>query len=104
MGHCHFFITLQFNCIYCVCVFDEEKSFLYYTLVLRSFELTMQESHPSLYSIKTLYHIFQIHSDRLQRMSTVLFKLVSNKQKSTRTHFLKYQGKMFLNIENVLVS
>ena len=48
--------------------------------------------------------IFLIHSDSLQRMSTALLKLVWNTQKSTPTNFCKYQGKMFLNIENVLVS
>ena len=48
--------------------------------------------------------IFLIHSDSLQRMPTALFKLVWNTQKSALTNFFKYQGKMFLNIENVLVS
>ena len=48
--------------------------------------------------------IFLIHSDSLQRMPTGLFKLVWNTQKSTLTNFFKYQGKMFLNFENVLVS
>ena len=45
-----------------------------------------------------------IHSNSLQRMSTALFKLIWNTQKSTCKSFFKYQGKMFLNIENVLVS
>ena len=36
-------------------------------------------------------------------MSTALFKLVWNAQKSTCTIFFKYQGKMFLNTENVLM-
>ena len=31
---------------------------LCYILILQSFELTMQDSHPSLYSIKTLYHSY----------------------------------------------
>ena len=35
-----------------------EKVFIYYILVLQSFELSMQDSHPSLYSIKTLYHLY----------------------------------------------
>ena len=48
--------------------------------------------------------IFLIYSDNLQRMLTALLKLVWNTQKSTRTNFFKYQGKMFLNFENVLVS
>ena len=48
--------------------------------------------------------IFLIHSDSLQIMSTALFKLVCNTQKSTYTFFFKYQGKIFLKIENILVS
>ena len=58
-GGWHFFITLQFICIYCVCVCGgggEGVSFLYYILVLHSFELTVQDSHPSFHSIKT-YHL-----------------------------------------------
>ena len=34
------------------------KSFLYYILVHQSFELTMQDSHPSLFSIKIFYHLY----------------------------------------------
>ena len=55
-GGCHFFITLQFSCIYCV--WGKKESLLYYILILQSFELTMQDSHPSLYSTKTLYHLY----------------------------------------------
>ena len=36
-------------------------------------------------------------------MLTALFKLVWNTQKSTWTNLFKYQGKMFLTIENNLV-
>ena len=36
-------------------------------------------------------------------MLTTLFKLVQNTQKRTWTNFFKYQGKMFLNNEKVLV-
>ena len=36
-------------------------------------------------------------------MLTALFKLVWNTQTSTWTIFFEYQGKMFLNIEKVLV-
>ena len=45
--------------------------------------------------------VFLIHSDSLQ---STLFNLVWNTQKSKCTNFFKYQGKMFLNIENVLMS
>ena len=65
----------------------------------------MQDSHLRLCSIKPcIICIFLIHSDSLQRILTALFKLVWNTQKSTYTNFFKDQGKMFLNIENVLVS
>ena len=47
-GGYHFFITLQFNCIYSVCVGGGSKVCFYYILILQSFELTMQDSHPSL--------------------------------------------------------
>ena len=55
-----FFITLQFNCIYCVrvcvCVCGGGGvKFLLLHFDLQSFELAMQTSHPSLYSTKTLY-------------------------------------------------
>ena len=41
----------------CVCG-GGEYSVFYYILVLQSFELTMQDLHPSLYGIKTLYVYF----------------------------------------------
>ena len=36
-------------------------------------------------------------------MLNALFKLVWNTQKSTSTYIFEYEGKMFLNIENVLI-
>ena len=48
--------------------------------------------------------MFVIHSNSLQRMWSALFKLVWNTQKSAHTNFFKYLGKVFLNIENALVS
>ena len=36
-------------------------------------------------------------------MLNALFKLVWNTQKSIRTNLFDYRGKIFLNIENVLV-
>ena len=47
--------------------------------------------------------IFLIHSESVQKMLTALFKLVCNTQKSTWTNLFEYQGKMFLNIESILV-
>ena len=35
-----------------------EQSFLYYSLDLHSLELTIQDSHPNLYDIKTFYHLY----------------------------------------------
>ena len=50
----------------CVCVCggggggggELEESLLYYILILQSSELTMQDSHASFYSTKTLYHLY----------------------------------------------
>ena len=55
MRGCHFFIALQFNCIYCVW---GKRSLFHYILILQSFELTIHDSHPRLYSTKTLYHLY----------------------------------------------
>ena len=65
---CHFFVTLQFSYILFVyvCVWggrggaggNWEQSFLYYSLDLHSLELTIQDSHPNLYDIKTFYHLY----------------------------------------------
>ena len=50
-------IQLHFVCVrVCVCVW--EQSFLYYSLDLHSLELTIQDSHPNLYDIKTFYHLY----------------------------------------------
>ena len=57
-GVATFFITLQFNCIYCVRVCGgggRGVKFLLLHFDLQSFELAIQTSHPSLYSTKTLY-------------------------------------------------
>ena len=52
---CHFFITLQFNHIYSVCGKSQVSFITFYSLV---FWLAMQDSHPNLYSTKTLYHLY----------------------------------------------
>ena len=93
-----FFATLQFNHIYCVW----GKSKVYFS-VLQSFELAMQDSDPGLSSTKTLYHLYISDLFHVQKMLTALFKLVWNTQKSTWINFFAYQGKMFLNIEKVLL-
>ena len=46
-------------------------------LIPQSFELAMQDSHPSLSSTKTLHHFYiLIHSGSLGKILTVLLKLV----------------------------
>ena len=54
--------------------------------------------------VSFLYYILVFHSDSLQRMLTALYKLAWNTQKSACTNSFKYQGKMVLDIENVLVT
>ena len=53
-GGYHFFITLQFNHIYCVC----GESRVYYFSDPQYFELAIQDSHPCLYCTKTWYHLY----------------------------------------------
>ena len=47
--------------------------------------------------------MFLIHPGNVQKMLIALLKVFWNTQKTTRTNFFEYQGKMFLNIEKVLV-
>ena len=68
--------------------------------VPKSFELAMQDSHPSLYNTKNCINLYI--SDPLWKL-TALIKLVWNIQKITWTNLFEYHSKMFLNIENVLV-
>ena len=72
--------------------------FLLLHFILQSFDLAMQDSDPSFYSTKTL-----INSGSVQKILTTLLKLVQNTQKTTQTNLFEYQGKMFLNIETVLI-
>ena len=99
--------SVAFTVCVCVCVGGGGggggKNIIYKILFFNYFELPMQDSHLSLCSIKyCIICIFLIHSDSLQKILPALFKLVWNTKKST--NFFKYQGKMFLNIENVFVS
>ena len=55
-GDCQFFISLQFNLIYCVCGGSEGSH--YYFFDLQSFEVSMQDSYPSLYYTKASYHFY----------------------------------------------
>ena len=44
-----------------------------------------------------------MHADSAHKMSTTLFKVICNAQKSTWNFFFKYQGKMFFDIKKILV-
>ena len=85
-GGCNFFITLQFNHIYCVC---GESKVLFITF--RIFSPAMQDSHPSLYYTKTWYHLYI--SDpfwQSAKMLTALFNSVNGQ------FFLSAQARCFL--------
>ena len=60
MGVATFFVTLQFYHIYSM--YGKSKVYFiglfYYFLVLQSFELAIQDSHPSHYITKTLCHLY----------------------------------------------
>ena len=97
---CHFFLffTVQSHLL---CVGKVRSP--YYFSDLQSFELAMQDSHPSLYFTKpVIICTSQIHSGSLQKMLTALFNIVWDIQKGKWTTFFECQGKMFLSIEKVL--
>ena len=73
MGGCHFFITLQFNCI--DCVGGGELGLFYYILILFSllswpYKILIQDF---IVLKQCVICIFLIHSDSVQKMSTALF-------------------------------
>ena len=80
MGGCHFFITLQFNHIYCVC---RESKVPFITVLFITFFIT-----------------FLIHSGSLQKMLTALFNLKYTEK--LMENFFECPGKVFLSIEKVL--
>ena len=99
MGGCHFFITLQFNHIYCVC--GESK------VPFSTFQIFSILSYP----FKILIHVFTvlkpgiictflIHSGSLQKMLTALFNLKYTEK--LMENFFEFPGKVFLSIEKVL--
>ena len=59
-------------------------------------------SHPSFVLKPGIICTFLIHSGRLQKMLTALFKLVWKTQKSKWTIFFECQGKVFPSIEKIL--
>ena len=64
----------------------------------------MQASHSSLYLLKhCIIYIFLIHSGSVPKMLTVLYQSVWNTEKTTWTILFEHQGKIFLNIEKVLM-
>ena len=101
-----FLITLHFNHLM-VCVGGKSKvtfNTSFNNIVLDSFELATQDSHPILVFVYSIC-IFLMNSESVEKIMTALFKLVWNTQKSTSTNLFEYHGEfeMFLNIENVLV-
>ena len=101
-GGCHFFITLQFNHIYCVFGGGSKVPFI-------TFWVFSLFSNPCKILIQVFIVLkpdiictFLIYSGSLQKMLTALFNLVSNAQKSKWTIYFECQGKIFLSIEKVL--
>ena len=87
----HFTVQSHLHCLW------EKYSFLYYFFFLQSSELAMQDSHPNLYSTKTMYHTIVLKHCWLLYLNQ--FRI----QRKLHINFFKYQGKIFLNIEKVLV-
>ena len=104
MGELPLFLLLSSSITFTLCVGKVRSSFLYYFLF---FSLLIQPCKILIQISIVLKHciicLFLIHSGRVQKMLTTLIKLVQNTQKTTQTNFFEYQGKMFQNIEKVLV-
>ena len=98
-GVATFFITLQFNHIYCVW---EKSSFLYYILF---FSLLIQPCKIIIQVFIVLKHsiicIFLIHSGSVQKLLTALFELVYNTQKTTQTNFVSTEARFFLILKRI---
>ena len=74
MEGCHF-LLLYSSIIFILCV--AKVKFLLLLFGSSVSYLAMEDSHPSLYSTKTLCHLYiLIHSGGVQKMLTALFKLV----------------------------
>ena len=58
-GVATFFITLQFNRIYCVCGKSKVSFITFWFFSL--FGLVMQDYHPSLYRTKSLFRLYISH-------------------------------------------
>ena len=77
-GVATFLITSQFSHIGCV-----GGNVRFYFSNLQSFQLVMQDSHPSLYYTKAWCYLYiSDNSGSLQKMLTALFNLVLETQKS----------------------
>ena len=97
------YFAIQLHLLY-VCGKSKVSFIMFRFFSLLSLALTMQDSHRSLYSTKRIeICTFLIDSDSVQKMLITLLKLVLNTQKGAWIIFFKYQGKMFLNIEKILV-
>ena len=77
-GSCHFFNYFTVQSLW-LC----GGNVRFYFSNLQSFQLVMQDSHPSLYYTKAWYYLYiSDNSGSLQKMLTALFNLVLETQKS----------------------
>ena len=98
---CHFFITLQFNHIYCV--WGESKipfiTFQIFSLLSQPFKILIQVF---IVLKPNIICTILIHYGSVQKMLTEFFNFVWNLQKNQWTIFFECTGKMFLSTEKVL--
>ena len=85
-GGCHFFITLQFNHIYSVCVWAGGRG----------------RSKVPFITFQILICTLLIHCGSVQKKLTALFNFGCNTQKNKWTILFECPGKFFLSIEKVL--
>ena len=72
------FITLQFDHIYFVGGKSKVSFITFFFFFLRSFELAIQDFHPSLFIVlkHCIIGIFLLHSGSVKKMLKALFKIV----------------------------
>ena len=100
MGGCHFFITLQFNHVYCVS--GEIKvpfiTFWLFSLLSQPCKILIQVF---IVLKPNIICTFLIHYGSVQKMLTAFFSFVWNTQKNKWTIFFEFSGKIFLSIDEV---
>ena len=101
MGGCHFFITLQFNHIYCTGGGSKFPftTFWIFSLLSYPYKILIQVF---IVVKPDIICTFLINYGSLQKMLTALFNFVWNIQKSKCAISFECPGKMFLSIEKVL--